>query len=106
MALLARRSDGRLRSPALPLIAGSRRRRKGYASKAAAQGGVASVQANAPRDERYLLDTASDGRPYFNLRAANSQVIGTFQMYTTEGARTTGIESVKANGASADVRKV
>jgi len=77
-----------------------------YESKASAQGGVASVQANSPRDERYLLDTASDGRFYFNLRAANSQVIGTSQMYTTEGARTTGIESVKANGASTDVREV
>ena len=77
-----------------------------YESKASAQGGVASVQANSPRDERYLLGTASDVRFYFNLRAANSQVIGTSQMYTTEGARTTGIESVKANGPSADVREI
>ena len=77
-----------------------------YESKASAQGGVSSVQANSPRDERYLLDTASDGRFYFNLRAANSHVIGTSQMYTTEAARTTGIESVKANGPSTDVREV
>ncbi len=77
-----------------------------YASKAAAQGGVASVQANCVLDERYELATASDGRFYFNLKAGNSQVIGTSQMYTTEGARTTGIESVKANGSSTDAREV
>ncbi len=77
-----------------------------YESKASAQGGVASVQANSPSDERYELATASDGRFYFNLKAANSQVIGTSQMYADQGGRTTGIESVKANGPSTDVREV
>ena len=77
-----------------------------YASKASARGGVASVQVNAPREQRYDLATASDGRYYFNLKAANSQVIGTSQMYSSEGARTTGIDSVKANGPSTDVREV
>lgn len=77
-----------------------------YESKASAQGGVASVQANCGLDERYELATASDERFYFNLKAANSQVIGTSQMYTTEGARSTGIESVKTNGSSTDVREV
>jgi uncharacterized protein YegP (UPF0339 family) len=77
-----------------------------YASKAAALGGIASVQVNCALDERYELATASDGRLYFNLKAANSQVIGTSQMYADQGGRTTGIESVKANGASTDVREV
>jgi uncharacterized protein YegP (UPF0339 family) len=77
-----------------------------YESKASALGGVASVQANCGMAERYELATASDERFYFNLKAANSQVIGTSQMYTTEGARSTGIESVKTNGSSTDVREV
>jgi uncharacterized protein YegP (UPF0339 family) len=77
-----------------------------YAAKASAQGGIASVQANCPLDERYELATASDGRFYFNLKAANSQVVGTSQMYADQSGRTTGIESVKANGASTDVREV
>jgi len=77
-----------------------------YESKASAQGGVASVQTNALRDDRYELATASDGRFYFNLKAGNSQVIGTSQMYAAESGRTTGIESVKANGPSTDVRDV
>jgi uncharacterized protein YegP (UPF0339 family) len=77
-----------------------------YAAKASAQGGIASVQTNCALDDRYELATASDGRFYFNLKAANSQVVGTSQMYADEGGRTTGIESVKANGASTDVREV
>jgi len=77
-----------------------------YESKAGALGGVASVQVNSPRNERYQLATASDGRFYFNLRAANSRVIGTSQMYTTEAARSTGIESVKVNGPAPDVREI
>lgn len=77
-----------------------------YESKASALGGVASVQVNSPLDERYELATAGDGRPYFNLKAGNGQLIGTSQMYASEGSRTTGIESVKANGPSTDVREV
>lgn len=75
-----------------------------YESKASAQRGVASVQTNSPLDNRYELSTASDGRFYFNLKAGNNQVIGTSQMYAAEAGRTTGIESVKANGPSTDVR--
>jgi uncharacterized protein YegP (UPF0339 family) len=77
-----------------------------YESKAGALGGVASVQVNSPHPERYQLATASDGRFYFNLRAANSQVIGTSQMYMSEGARTTGMESVAVNGRSPEVREI
>jgi len=75
-----------------------------YASKAAAQTGVASVQANCAQDERFERLTAKDGRPYFNLKAANGQVIGTSQMYASEATRETGIASVVANGPSPDVR--
>jgi len=76
-----------------------------YDAKASAQNGVASVQKNAPMVERYELKTASDGRFYFNLKASNGQVIGTSQMYTTEAARQNGIDSVKTNGPSTDVRE-
>ena len=76
-----------------------------YESKAGARNGVASVQTNASLDERYELKASSDGRCFFNLRAANGQVIGTSQMYASEATRKTGIESVKTNGGSADLRE-
>jgi uncharacterized protein YegP (UPF0339 family) len=75
-----------------------------YEAKASALNGVASVQTNAALDQRYELKTASDGRFYFNLLAANGQVVGTSQMYTDESSRATGIASVKANGPTTDVR--
>ena len=77
-----------------------------YEAKASALGGIASVQANCALDERYELATASDGRFYFNLKAANSQVIGTSQMYADQGGRKTGIDSVKANGTSTEIREI
>ena len=75
-----------------------------YASKASAMAGVASVQVNSPLDERYERLEASDGRPYFNLKAANAQVIGTSQMYAAAANRDSGVESVKTNGATTTVK--
>jgi uncharacterized protein YegP (UPF0339 family) len=76
-----------------------------YESKAAAQNGISSVQANSPQDARYERKTASDGRAYFVLKAANHQVIGTSQMYASESSRDNGIASVTGNGPSTDVRE-
>ncbi len=77
-----------------------------YEAKPAAMNGIASVQRNSPEASRYELKNASDGRLYFNLKAANHQVIGTSQMYASESARATGIASVQGNGPSSDVREV
>ena len=75
-----------------------------YTTLAAAKGGIASVQVNSPLDERYEKKVAKDGKPYFNLKAANHQVIGTSQMYATEPSREDGIASVKANGTTKTVK--
>ena len=77
-----------------------------YASMASAENGIASVQTNSPMDERYEKLEASDGRPYFNLKAANAQIIGTSQMYTAAAGRNNGIASVKTNGASITIKHV
>lgn len=75
-----------------------------YESLAAAQNGIASVQKNATADERYERKDASDGRFYFNLKAANHQVIGTSQMYKAAASRDGGIESVKNNGPTTTIK--
>jgi hypothetical protein len=75
-----------------------------YESRAAAEGGIASVQKNAPADERYERKDASDGRFYFNLKAGNHQVIGTSQMYKAAASREGGIESVKTNGPTTTIK--
>ena len=72
-----------------------------YTSKAAAENGIESVRANSPVDDRYRRLTSSAGEPYFTLTAANGEVIGTSQMYSTQSARENGIASVKENGPTA-----
>ena len=74
-----------------------------YETKPSAQNGIASVQKNSPLEERYERKTATDGRFYFTLKAANHQVIGTGQMYKSADARDTGIASVKSHGPSVTV---
>jgi len=75
-----------------------------YETRAAAEGGIASVQKNSPADERYERKDANDGRFYFNLKAANHQVIGTSQMYKAAASREGGIESVKTNGPTTTIK--
>ena len=75
-----------------------------YTSKASAEKGIASVRSNSPQEERYEKKTASNGKFYFNLKAANHQIIGSSQMYATAQSRETGIASVKANGTSQTVK--
>lgn len=75
-----------------------------YTTKAAAQNGIASVQKNSGSDDRFEKLTAKDGRPYFNLLAGNSQVIGTSQMYSAEAGRDNGIASVKTNGSTETIK--
>ncbi len=75
-----------------------------YESKASAENGIASVQKNSASEERFERKDSSDGRFYFNLKAANHQVIGTSQMYTTASGRDNGITSVKTNGPSTTVK--
>ena len=76
-----------------------------YQSKASAENGIASVQANCGLDERYERKAATNGKPFFNLKATNGQVIGSSQMYASEASRDAGIASVKANGSSKTVKE-
>ncbi|UMY59507.1 YegP family protein [Pseudomonas sp. LS.1a] len=75
-----------------------------YTSRQAADNGIASVQANSPLAERYEERVSTNGKVYFNLKAANHQVIGTSQMYASTQARAVGIASVKTNGPSTTVK--
>lgn len=75
-----------------------------YRAKDSAQGGVASVQKNCSVDAHYEKKVAANGKFFFNLRAANNQVIATSPMYATEQDRDAAIAAVRASGATAPVR--
>jgi uncharacterized protein YegP (UPF0339 family) len=61
-------------------------------------------RAIADSDERYEKKVATNGKHFFNLKAANHQVIGTGQMYATAQSCDTGIASVKSNGTTKTVK--
>lgn len=75
-----------------------------YTTRAAAENGIGSVRNNCNNDMRYERKQSSNGKEYFNLKAANHQVIGTSQMYASAQSRDAGIESVKTNGATSAVK--
>lgn len=74
-----------------------------YQSKSGAQNGIESVKENAVIDKRYEIKTSSAGEPYFVLKAANGEIIGTSEMYSSETGMENGIASVKENAPSAQV---
>jgi hypothetical protein len=76
---------------------------EGYTSRVGCDNGIESVRTNSPYDIRYERKQSLSGKPMFNLRAANGQVIGTSELYESEAARDNGIESVKKNAPTASV---
>lgn len=76
---------------------------EGYATKAACLNGVESVRKNAVNEARYEVKVAKNGKPYFNLKATNGQVVGASQMYASETTMKAGIASVMRNAPEAQV---
>lgn len=76
---------------------------EGYKSIAACQSGIASVKLNALDDHRFERKSSSNGKHYFNLKAANGQVIGTSEMYESFDAMEKGVLSVHTNAPAAEV---
>jgi uncharacterized protein YegP (UPF0339 family) len=76
---------------------------EGYSAESSCENGIASVKANAGSDSNYDRKKSSNGKHYFNLKAANSQVIGTSEMYEGSSGMETGIASVKNNAPGATI---
>ena len=74
-----------------------------YVNKQGASDGIQSVRTNCPYDARYVRKTSSRGLPYFTLTAANGQVIGTGEEYSSAAACEGGIAAVKTYGPIAPV---
>tara|TARA_R110001606_G_scaffold282890_1_gene431416 strand:- start:213 stop:542 length:330 start_codon:yes stop_codon:yes gene_type:complete len=74
---------------------------EGYSSKAGCENGILSVKTNSQDDSKFDKKTSSNGKPFFNLKANNGQIIGTSEMYESTSGRDNGIASVKSNAPSA-----
>ncbi|HSD15305.1 MAG TPA: YegP family protein [Flavobacterium sp.] len=78
---------------------------EGYTTKAACENGIESVKKNSQDDGRFDRLESKNGKPYFNLKASNGQIIGSSEMYESVAARENGIESVMKNAPTADVKE-
>lgn len=67
---------------------------EGYATKAGAEAGIASVKANGVNEGRYLSREASNGQHYFLLTAANGSIIGMSELYVSAANAARGQASV------------
>ena len=76
---------------------------EGYTTKTACLNGVESVKKNAAVEARFEVKGAKNGKPYFNLKSTNGQVIGASQMYASERTMKAGIASVMKNAPDAPV---
>jgi uncharacterized protein YegP (UPF0339 family) len=69
---------------------------EGYESLAAAKNGARSAMENAQLAGAFELRDAKDGETYFVLKAANHEIVGTSEMYTTRGNAQKGADGMKA----------
>ena len=74
-----------------------------YKANTGAKNGIESVKKNSASDERYDRRKSKKGYSYFVLLAANNQVIGQSEMYSSASAMDNGIKSVKTNGPDASI---
>ncbi|MBK8185059.1 MAG: YegP family protein [Candidatus Competibacteraceae bacterium] len=75
-----------------------------YKAQSSAENGIASVQKNCADATRYEQKESSNGKYFFNLKAANHQIIGTSPLYPTVADRDAAIESTKAHGVSDTIK--
>jgi uncharacterized protein YegP (UPF0339 family) len=74
-----------------------------YRDKAGAMNGIESVRKNSGNDANFEIKTAKNGQPFFTLKSANKQVIGSSEMYSSTSSLKGGIGSVRANAKKAKV---
>jgi uncharacterized protein YegP (UPF0339 family) len=72
-----------------------------YDDKRSAINGIESARRNGENDANFERRMASNGQPYFVLKAANAQIIGQSEMYSAKATMEKGIASVRRNAPSA-----
>ena len=76
---------------------------EGYKAKASCVNGIESVRKNSQNDDRFERKETKAGKPRFNLKASNGQVIGTSETYESTKSCENGIASVAKNAPGAKV---
>lgn len=74
-----------------------------YTTSQSARKGIDSVRVHGTGASNFECKISTSGQPYFVLKAKNGEVIGTSQMYKTEGSRDAGIKAVMKYAGKADL---
>lgn len=80
-------------------------RSENYSARKSALNGIESVKKNCQDDGRYEMKEAKNGKYYFNLKAANGQVVATSMMFGAEAERSGAIAGLKRSGPGAAVEE-
>ena len=76
---------------------------EGYKTKSSCLNGIESVKKNCKNEKRFETKVAANGKPFFNLKATNGEIIGSSQMYANPTTMKNGIASVQRNAPEAPV---
>jgi len=76
---------------------------EGYKQKSSCINGIESVKTNCTDPSMFEKKETAAGKYSFNLKAKNSQVIGTSQSYETEASRDGGVEAVMNTAPDASI---
>ena len=77
-----------------------------YAQKPGAKNGIESVRKNCQDDARYELKESTNGKPFFNIKSTNGQIVGTSALFATAEERAAAIAELKADSPEAEVTEV
>ena len=76
---------------------------EGYKSRSGLANGIKSIRTNSQIAERFEKRETKNGKPYFVLKAGNSQIIGKSETYESMAACNNGIKSVGKNAPDAPI---
>jgi uncharacterized protein YegP (UPF0339 family) len=80
-------------------------RSENYKARDSALKGIESVKKNCENDARYESKQAKNGKHFFNLKAANGQIVATSGMFASESERDNAIAALKKEAAKAQVEE-
>jgi len=80
-------------------------RSESYKARKSALNGIASVRKNSLNDIRYVMKKTKNGKFFFNLKAANGQIVGTSAFYASPEERSKFVAIFKIQALDAAMQE-
>ena len=76
-----------------------------YKARKSALNGIASVRKNSLNDARYVMKKTKNDKYFFNLKAANGQIVGTSAFYASLEERSKSVAIFKIQALDAAMQE-